>query len=94
MSSHSVIEPEIVAEVTDEDFKELGIRHLRSSPRMIVLIGDITGDTIRIEEVDRVEQIGLYVSSQLLECRRIHSIPLYTSSMYSLRRTARLPVQP
>jgi hypothetical protein len=51
MSSHSVIEPEIVAEVTDEDFKELGIRHLRSSPRMIVLIGDITGDTIRIEEV-------------------------------------------
>jgi hypothetical protein len=26
MSSHSVIEPEIVAEVTDEDFKELGIQ--------------------------------------------------------------------
>ena len=66
MSSHSVIEPEIVAELTDEDFKELGIPHLRSSPRMIVLISDITGDTIRIEEVDRVEQIGLYVSSQLL----------------------------
>jgi hypothetical protein len=36
MSSHSVIEPEIVAELTDEDFKELGIPHLRSSPRMIV----------------------------------------------------------
>jgi hypothetical protein len=36
MSSHSVIEPEIVAELTDEDFKELGIPHLRGSPRMIV----------------------------------------------------------
>ena len=65
MSSHSVIEPEIVAELIDEDF-----RTRYPSPEKLAeddrLISDITGDTIRIEEVDRVEQIGLYVSSQLL----------------------------
>ena len=35
------------------------------------LIRDITGDAIRIEEIHRVEQIGLYVPPQLFERRPI-----------------------